>query len=167
MNKSKMTTSHIQVADWQQYQHALADIRNRVFVQEQQVPVADEWDGLDESATHFIVRLESGEIVGCARLLTELLLTELLLTEQGVQDQVFHIGRVAIRKPFRGQGLGLALMRFILQHCQQLAPANPIYLHAQCERQAFYEVLGFVVHGEVFMDAGIPHISMWYTATEE
>jgi len=157
MNKSKMTKASIQVADWQQYQQVLADIRTRVFVQEQQVSAADEWDGLDESATHFIVQRESGEIVGCAR----------LLREQGTQGQVFHIGRVAILKPFRGQGLGLALMRFILQHCQQLAPANPIYLHAQCERQEFYERLGFVAHGDVFMDAGIPHISMWYIATEE
>lgn len=163
MNKSKMTKASIQVADWQQYQQALADIRTQVFVQEQCVSAADEWDGLDESATHFIVRLESGEIVGCARLLTEH-----LLTNQGAtQTQVFHIGRVAILKPFRGQGFGFALMRFIIQYCQQLAPINPIYLHAQCERQAFYEALGFAAHGEVFMDAGIPHISMWYTATEE
>lgn len=159
MNKSKMTKAHIQVADWQQYQQVLADIRTRVFVQEQQVSAADEWDGLDEGATHFTVQLDSGEVAGCARLLTERLLE--------AQGQVFHIGRVAILKPFRGQGFGFALMRFIIQYCQQLAPAQPIYLHAQCERQAFYEALGFAAHGDVFMDAGIPHISMWYTATEE
>jgi predicted GNAT family N-acyltransferase len=162
MNKSQMIGPHIQIADWQQYQHALVDIRTRVFMEEQQVSAADEWDGLDESATHFIVELESGDAVGCARLLTEL-----LITEQDAQAQVFHIGRVAILKSFRSQGFGLALMRFIIQHCQQLAPTNPIYLHAQCERQAFYEILGFVARGAVFMDAGIPHISMWYTATEE
>ena len=125
-------------------------------MEEQQVSAADEWDGLDESATHFLI-LDQNNAIGCAR----------LLTEEHKGPPCFHIGRVAVLKPWRGKGLGIALMRFIIRYCRKLAPGNRIYLHAQCERQGFYETLGFIAEGDMFMDAGIPHISMSYHNDQE
>ena len=125
-------------------------------MEEQQVSAADEWDGLDESATHFLI-LDQNNAIGCAR----------LLTEEHKGSPCFHIGRVAVLKPWRGKGLGIALMRFIIRYCRKLAPGNRIYLHAQCERQGFYEALGFIAEGDMFMDAGIPHISMSYHNDQE
>lgn len=136
------------ITDWHTHSSQLIGIRTSVFVDEQQVPLADEWDGLDETAAHFLIK-HNGQAVGCARLLVE---------REGNFAQ-FHIGRVAILKEFRGNGFGRQLMQFILDYCKRAAP-YPIYLHAQVERRNFYKNLGFVEQGAVFMDAGIPHITM-------
>lgn len=147
-----MPTANILITDWNTHREALSLIRTLVFMDEQQVPAADEWDGLDDTAIHFLLTENNHQPLGCAR----------LLVEKKTSSTWFHIGRVAILKSSRGKGLGTALMRFVIQHCRDLAPANRIYLHAQCERRDFYQALGFIAEGEEFMDAGIPHISMYY-----
>lgn len=139
---------------WHTHSTALSDIRTRVFIEEQRVPVNDEWDGLDETAVHFLMQYQ-GQAIGCARLLIE---------EYG-GEKYFHIGRVALLKAFRAQGLGYQMMEFILDYCRATAP-YPIYLHAQIERRTFYERLGFVARGLEFIDAGIPHIAMYWQPTE-
>jgi len=146
MNHSITTTN------WQTHRESLRRIRDVVFIQEQQVPIADEWDDKDETATHFLVANPQGEATGCARLL--------------IEGTLLHIGRVAVLAEYRQQGVGQQLMQFVLAWCAQQQPAFKIYLHAQTSRIAFYERLGFVVHGDVFMDAGIPHIEMWYEKKE-
>lgn len=139
------------LANWQTHSADLVKIRTEVFMQEQQVSAADEWDGLDEHAVHFLVLSATSEPVGCAR----------LLSEKSADPTLYHIGRVAILKPIRNQGIGHKLMQFIIAYCKQTAPENSIYLHAQTERRTFYETLGFIAEGDEFMDAGIPHISMY------
>ena len=139
--------------NWQTHSADLINIRTSVFMHEQQVCAADEWDGLDEHAIHFLALSETGDAVGCARLLSEV----------SAGNNFYHIGRVAILKPFRNQGIGHQLMQFIIAYCKQKAPHNHIYLHAQTERCHFYEVLGFIAEGNEFIDAGIPHISMHLT----
>ena len=136
---------------WQADQSSLRQIREQVFIQEQQVPVADEWDDKDETATHFLVQTEQGKAIACAR----------LLVENHTDYVVFHIGRVAVLADYREQGVGRQLMNAIISHCKQQHPDYRVYLHAQISRQRFYEHLGFVAQGVVFMDAGIPHIEMW------
>jgi len=137
---------------WAADENALRDIRTRVFMREQQVSAEDEWDSQDETATHFVVLNRTDEAIGCARLLLE--------DSQG--SPVFHIGRVAILSAYRSQGIGTELMRYILAHCKNANPHAAIYLYAQTTRQHFYEQLHFITQGEEFMDAGIPHIAMWY-----
>lgn len=135
---------------WQIHRADLVKIRTEVFMQEQQVSAADEWDGLDEQAVHFLVLSANNEAIGCAR----------LLQETSGENTLWHIGRVAILEPFRNQGIGHQLMEFVITYCKKTAPGNRIYLHAQTGRRHFYETLGFVAEGAEFMDAGIPHISM-------
>jgi len=135
---------------WQTHQTDLIKIRTEVFMREQQVSAADEWDGLDEHAIHFLALSAHDEAIGCAR----------LLRETSGEDNLYHIGRVAILRSFRNQGIGHQLMQFVIAYCQKMAPENSIYLHAQTERRHFYENLGFIAEGDEFMDAGIPHISM-------
>ena len=136
---------------WQLHHADLTKIRTEVFMQEQHVSAADEWDGLDEQAIHFLVFSASGETIGCAR----------LLHETTGENNLYHIGRVAILKSCRNQGIGYQLMQFIIGYCKKTAPENNIYLHAQIERRNFYETLGFIAEGVEFIDAGIPHISMY------
>jgi predicted GNAT family N-acyltransferase len=138
------------LTNWQTHQTDLIKIRTAVFMQEQHVSAADEWDGLDEQAVHFLVLSASNEAIGCARLLQEIT----------GENNLYHIGRVAILKSFRNQGIGYQLMQCVIAYCKKTAPGNNIYLHAQTERRHFYEALGFIAEGSEFMDAGIPHICM-------
>jgi predicted GNAT family N-acyltransferase len=141
---------------WQTHQQPLREIRERVFIQEQQVPIADEWDDKDESATHFLVTTATGKAIACAR----------LLVETHANQHLYHIGRVAVLAEYRQQAIGRELMAAVIAYCKQEHPDYKIYLHAQTSRQRFYEHLSFAACGEVFMDAGIPHIEMWLAYVE-
>lgn len=149
MNNTMLHT--ITPTNWQAHAGDLIKIRTAVFMQEQQVSAADEWDGLDEQAIHFLALSATGASIGCARLLIEI----------ADGHALYHIGRVAILKAFRNLGIGHHLMEVVIAHCKKTAPTNSIYLHAQTERRHFYETLGFIAQGNEFMDAGIPHISMY------
>ncbi len=138
----------IKATNWHADREALMKIREKVFIQEQNVSLADEWDDKDEVAAHFLVLLENGEAIACARVLLE--------------KNLFHVGRVAVLAQHRNQKIGRQLMQSILLWCKQQKPDFKIYLHAQTSRITFYEYLGFVAKGNVFMDAGIEHIEMWY-----
>jgi predicted GNAT family N-acyltransferase len=114
-------------------------VREQVFIQEQHVPVALEWDGLDDEAMHVVALNNHNQVIGTARLL---------------QDG--HIGRMAVIPLWRHQGVGSALLKELLLIAQQRT-LSKVFLHAQTTAIGFYERHGFRVLGEEFMDAGIPH----------
>jgi len=120
-------------------------VRMRVFVEEQAVPEEEELDHHDADAAHFVVEV-GGEIVGTARVVH-------------LEDGCAKIGRVALLREHRGQGIGRALMHYAmaaaLRHCDTLV------LDAQLPVIGFYERLGFEAEGPVFLDAGIEHRRMW------
>ena len=74
---------------------ACLTLRFEVFVDEQGVPVEEERDALDDTATHILATLD-GTPVGTARVV--------------FQDDVAKIGRVCVVKPGRGTGLGAKLI---------------------------------------------------------
>ncbi len=123
------------------------EIRLKVFVEEQQVPVEEEYDSHDDTAQHFGVFLE-GQLVGTGRLVT--------------QDQIGRIGRVAILSEYRGRGFGSRLINTIIATGQKQG-LEEFVLGAQIQALDFYAQLGFVVEGEVFIDGGIPHRTMRLT----
>ncbi len=141
-------------------------LRNVVFIQEQNVSQEDEWDGKDETAIHFLVRNSEQKSIGCARLLTESHKEnerrEDSSADSSEKQKKFRIGRVAIIKEYRKQGIGTRLIQRVIDTCREQDLSHPIYLHAQTNSIRFYQKLGFCIHGDVFMDAGIPHIEMWY-----
>lgn len=124
---------------------AVFALRMVVFVEEQAVPPEEELDAYDLTATHFLLRRagKPEEIVGTARLL-----------DKG--DGVGKVGRVAILQAERGKGLGAQLMRFV-EETAQAQGYRHLHLDAQCYAIPFYEKLGYVAEGEVFLDAGIEH----------
>jgi predicted GNAT family N-acyltransferase len=149
--------------NWQTDQASLINIRELVFIQEQSVPVADEWDDKDETAIHFLVRSLESKAIACARLLVENYAGEI---KNCTGKNVFHIGRVAVLEEYRKQDIGRDLIRAIISYCNTRHPDYKIYLHAQTSRQRFYEYLGFAAQGPIFIDAGIPHIEMWFSYQE-
>lgn len=136
-----MAITQISSGDWETLGPAASEIRRKVFIDEQNVPQEEEWDGLDTECLHFLAMLD-GQPVGTARLLPGA-----------------HIGRVAVLANARGTGIGVLLMQAAIEAARQ-AGHPQVVLSAQVHALAFYERLGFIAHGDEFLDAGIPHREM-------
>lgn len=120
-------------------------LRREVFVIEQQIAEAEEFDAHDLTAQH-LVAVQGGHVVGTLRLIAE--------------PVTVRIGRVAVAQAYRGQGIALKLMRHAMEH-EAGAGRTRFRLDAQVDKQGFYERLGFAAHGEPFDDgSGIMHIAM-------
>jgi predicted GNAT family N-acyltransferase len=70
-----------------------------------------------------------------------------------------HIGRMAVRKPARGMGIGSAILEALMAQAKNRGD-NAVLLSAQIHAENFYQRHGFAREGEQFMEAGIPHIQM-------
>jgi predicted GNAT family N-acyltransferase len=134
-------TIEITLAQWPRDKTTLADIRRRVFVEEQAVPEHLEWDGEDDTAQHWLALLD-GQPIATARLLCN-----------------GHIGRMAVLARGRRRGIGSAILNAIVAHAGQNA-LREVYLHAQTHALPFYERHGFIAEGPEFIDAGIAHRTM-------
>lgn len=118
-------------------------VRFAVFVDEQAVPAEEELDHYDPVALHLLAE-QDGSVVGTARVV--------------YLERTAKIGRVAVLKQYRGLGIGRALMLAALD--QATRGCDLAILDAQVQVIPFYERLGFVAEGPVFLDAGIEHRRM-------
>ena len=132
----------IALVDWQDAAEALSAVRSRVFIDEQGVPPDLEWDGRDATAMHVMATSTTGEVIGTGRLLPD-----------------GQIGRMAVIESRRGDGIGTAIMQCLVAHAPR---REQLFLNAQTSAESFYRRQGFESEGEVFMEAGIPHIRMHY-----
>ena len=127
---------------WHDAKEALRQVREQVFVQEQNVPQALEWDGRDAQCLHLLASDAHGRPIGTVRLLPD-----------------GHIGRMAVLGPWRRRGVGSALLHQILElaHKQGL---TLVHLAAQHSAIEFYRHHGFELIGETYIEAGILHRDM-------
>jgi predicted GNAT family N-acyltransferase len=144
---------------------AIRSVRERVFLQEQQIPPEEEWDSLDSEprVLHLAAVNADGSALGVARVYFD----PLAPTADGGTAPAWRIGRMAVLPESRGLGIGLALLQRGLDEGARRwsdfaapQPASSIpraILSAQCHAIPFYEKAGFVAFGEEFNDAGIPH----------
>lgn len=137
-----MTSFTIRTGSWDELQNDAKLIREQVFIQEQNIPVAEEWDAQDAISLHFVV-YDQDKPIATARLL-----------------QNNSIGRVAVLKSYRGQGIGKLLMLQIIQRAKN-KQRKFLKLSSQVHAIQFYAALGFTVQGEEYLDCGIPHIDMY------
>lgn len=120
-------------------------VRYQVFQVEQGVDAALEFDGLDEQAEHWLA-IQNGQAIGTARM-------------RYLNPQVVKLERVAVLFTARGQGIGKKLMEKILIILSE-RQVREVRIHAQTAVEAFYGKLGFKPEGEMFQEAGIPHVKM-------
>lgn len=135
-------TFRIESIDYASGLAELRAVRETVFVQEQQVPVEEEWDALDPLCLHVIARDEAGLPIGTGRLTPE-----------------HKIGRMAVLSDWRGQGVGEAMLAALMAEARKLGWPS-LSLNAQVSAESFYARQGFVPYGERFWEAGIEHQSM-------
>lgn len=124
---------------WEDLGAEAGRIRLEVFVQEQQVPLEEELDARDAQCLHAVAYDADGQAMGTGRLLPD-----------------GHIGRMAVRKAWRGQGVGSLLLNALMDAARRRGDAE-VVLDAQLHARPFYARHGFVEEGGTFMDAGIPH----------
>ena len=120
------------------------ELRRRVFVDEQQVTLEADRDGLDPEATH-LVAVDGGRIVGTCRLVFD--------------DGLARLGRMAVEPDARGRGIGAAILDAAERESRE-AGVHRIRLHAQTVARSLYERAGFEVQGDEFLEEGIPHLTM-------
>lgn len=136
----------VQLGAWAQLGDEARQVRNEVFVVEQQIPVSLEWDEDDSTAVHAVARNRLGMPVATGRLLQH-------------APGVARIGRMAVSRVLRGSGLGREILLALMQAATRRGDREVI-LHAQCSAEPFYRQLGFETRGQTFEEASIAHIEM-------
>jgi predicted GNAT family N-acyltransferase len=120
-------------------------IRRSVFQEEQGVAPQLEFDGLDKTAIHLLAYLDDRP-VGTARI-------------RYLNEQIAKIERLAVLSTARGLGIGKKLMQEAIQVAKQ-NNVQEVVIHAQEYVKGLHQQLGFKQIGEVFEEAGIPHVKM-------
>ncbi len=91
---------------------SIRQIRNSVFIEEQNVDAALDFDGQDKSAMHALATLDKKPIA----------------TGRMLKDG--HIGRIAVLKNYRGRGLGSKIVLSLIKEAENCGYSR-IYLGAQ------------------------------------
>ena len=140
-------------ADTPKLHRAEVDVRLKVFVHEQQVPFVLEVDARDQDpqVVHLVAQEESGAVVGAVRLIPD-------------GHHQYHLGRLAVLKAHRGQGIGALLVQAIHQLVAEYTPRQvraTVVLDAQENAISFYNKQGYTLtERPAFEDAGIVHRTM-------
>ncbi|QDE29923.1 GNAT family N-acetyltransferase [Shewanella polaris] len=130
--------------------YGLLQLRVDVFVVEQNCPYS-ELDGKDKhpQTRHLLGVNEQGDIEAYSRVLAP-----------DISYPQASIGRVAVTKSARGQGVANQLMQRAIAIAKHRWPEDHIQIGAQDYLRHFYQQLGFVVNSDVYLEDGIEHLDM-------
>ena len=134
--------------------YGVMKLRQDVFIVEQMCPFAD-LDNKDVHCHHLWAEHEQ-EIVAYLRLVPPSLLDE----------QAVSLGRVCTAPSARSGGIGRELVLNGLSELKRLYPKRRCEIGAQTYLTSFYQSVGFRVHGEPYLEDGIPHRHMACELTE-
>lgn len=121
------------------------EIRQKVFVEEQ--GFLDEFDETDAAAAHIVLFDKDKLPIATCRVFWE------------ESMDAYILGRLAVRKEYRGKNIGSAVVREAEQYVKEQG-GSCIALHAQCQAAGFYGKLGFREFGESDEEQGCPHVWM-------
>jgi len=138
--------SALSIGSWAELSDAARLVRTDVFIKEQGIPEAEEWDDLDALCSHVVAYNSQGEPIATARLLPS-------------QNGTAKIGRMAVLLAWRGQGIGALMLQRLVQTAHERGDQEAV-LHAQSQAQGFYAAQGFEARGEVFKEVDIDHLLM-------
>jgi len=119
-------------------------IRREVFIDEQDISEEEEFEGGEENFIH-LCAYQKSILTGYLRIF--------------VKESSLHIGRVAVKKQFRKQGIGRLLMLYA-EKLGREKNCKFAVLNAQIQAKGFYTSLGYCADGDTFSEAGIEHIRM-------
>ena len=122
-------------------------VRRAVFIVEQKIDEAEEYDGLDDTSLHFIA-LSNEKVVGTARVRFPF-----------PSPEYAKIERMAVLKEFRRCGVGTGILACVEKELNGRRVSVAV-LHAQITAAPFYESQGYRPIGVHFYEAGIEHYKM-------
>ncbi|TAA73155.1 GNAT family N-acetyltransferase [Planococcus salinarum] len=135
----------VKIAESELEKEQAFDIRRKVFVDEQHVPVHIEMDEYDSTATHFVgYHLQQPIAAGRIR---------------EIESGIGKVERVSVLPEFRGQHVGALMMEAMESYARSAGMAS-LKLNSQSYAIPFYEKLNYTVTSPEFLDAGIPHRTM-------
>lgn len=132
----------IELMDWERAQTIAGPIRFAIFVGEQNVPQGIELDDKDAECMHAVAYDDAGKAIGTGRLLPD-----------------GHIGRMAVVKDWRRQGVGDAILDALIEEARKRGHTE-VMLSAQLQAAEFYRNHGFEPEGKVYKEADILHQKM-------
>lgn len=127
--------------------YALLQLRNEVFIVEQNCPYLDV-DGKDLKSYHLMAWKED-RLIAYTRLIPP-----------GISYDEVSIGRVVNSPSVRGSGIGKELMQLSIAKIYELFGKQDILIGAQFYLKKFYSDLGFEQEGDVYLEDNIEHILM-------
>lgn len=136
----------VRVGSWQELGPDAQAIRTAVFVEEQKIPAEMEWDEADAACVHAVAVNRLGMPLATGRLLEHV-------------PGVAKIGRMAVVQTMRGSRVGRSVLEALMKAARARGDRE-VVLHAQLSAAPFYARAGFSERGEVFEEAGIPHVEM-------
>ena len=132
-------------AQWPQDAEQVHAIRQQVFVVEQGIDPALEWTGDDDQFRSILAFDADQNPIGTGRV--------------KVAAATATIGRMAVLKDWRGAGVGTAILSRLIE-IGKADGADKFELSAQVSAIDFYQKLGFIASGDVYLDADIEHRKM-------
>ena len=126
-------------------------LRTAIFVVEQDCPY-QEVDEKDRQSFHLFGKAENGEVIAVTRILP-----------QGISYDEISVGRVALKKEYRGKGIADELMEETFKFIENHFGKQAIRISAQEYLLNYYSKHGFKQVGEMYLEDNIPHIEMLTT----
>ena len=130
--------------------YALMNLRQQVFVLEQDCPFVDA-DFKDQDCDHLLAFMDY-ELVGYLR-----------VVKPGIQYSGPEIGRVLIAGKVRREGSAKIITKAAIAFCARKYPNQQITISAQHRLLNFYQNFGFVAQGDMYLEDDIHHIKMILT----
>lgn len=125
--------------------------RFEVFACEQKITCENEFDGKDKDCIHIYAK-DGDKIAAYLRILPKGI---------GYEDAP-GIGRVLVKREYRGYGLGRVVLRAAIKYIEENFNDKKIKLSSQAYIKSLYESVGFSVVSDEYEEAGIPHVKMIY-----
>ena len=133
--------------------YAFLKVRTDVFYVEQKVDDSElDWRDAEPTTLHYWITSE-GVTAAYLRVLQD--------AHPEHADARRLIGRVVVHPDHRGQGLARLLLARVIDDWGHEA----MLLHAQSYIAPLYAGVGFEAFGEEYLEAGIPHLSMYRQAS--
>jgi predicted GNAT family N-acyltransferase len=133
---------NIKIASYGESERQIRAVRDAVFGREQKVPREIDWDGNDPRCVQVVATDDGGLPIGAGRMQPD-----------------GRIGRLAVLKRRRGQGVGRKMLEALIESARRQG-FHQVHVHAQVQAIPFYEKSGFRKVGAEFLEAGIRHVHM-------
>jgi len=133
--------------------YAILNLRQEVFVLEQNCPYIDA-DYSDQDAIH---------LLGYCK---DELISYLRAFPPNIKYEGSSMGRIVVKELMRKKNIGKEITKIGASFLKKKYPNHEIVISAQHRLEKFYEDLGFISRGEVYLEDNIDHIQMYLPVTQ-